>query len=160
MILMKIDGVDGDSDVTGHEKWIQCTELNWSAGRPIPTETGATKNRTGSHVQAKEITIKKKMDSTSSKLFELVCGTKGKKVEIHFLAGSGKQAQSYSEWTLEDALVSNYEIIGGVNAQDEAYEAINLNFVTLEIKSIPRGSDESASGPYPVKLSRATGDIG
>ncbi len=32
--------------------------------------------------------------------------------------------------------------------------------ITIEIKSIPKGPDEAASGPYPVKFSRETGVSG
>lgn len=160
MIAMKIDGVDGNCKVTGHDKWIQCSEFTWGAGRPISTETGKTSDRTGTVVQCKDVTIKKEMDSSSAKLFELVCGTQGKKIEIHFISGSGKEAKTYSEITLENALVKDYSVFGGINGQDNAYEQIILNFVTIEIKSIPRGPDEAGSGPYPVKFSRETGVIG
>jgi type VI protein secretion system component Hcp len=160
MILMKIDGVDGTSKVTGHDKWIQCGELHWEAGRPIATETGKTSDRTGTVMQCQDVTIVKDMDSSSAKLFELACGTAGKKIEIHFVSGAGVDAKSYSEWTLENALVSKYAVSGGVNGQDKAFETLTINFVTIEIKSIPRGPDEAASGPYPVKFSRETGKKG
>lgn len=160
MIAMKIDGVDGNCKVTGHDKWIQCSEFTWGAKRPISTETGKTSDRAGTVVQCEDIVIKKELDSTSAKLFELVCGTQGKKVEIHFISGAGKEAKSYAEITLENALIKEYSVFGGITGDDKTYEKIILNFVTIEIKSIPRGPDEAASGPYPVKFSRETGVIG
>ena len=157
MILMEIDGVEGNCKVADHENWIQCTELHWEVGRPIATKTGSTTDRTGTVVQCKDVILKKDVDSCSAKLFELVCGTEGKTIKIHFVSGAGSDATSYSEWTLENALISNYSVTGDINGQDKPIETIQVNFVTIEIKSIPRGPDEAAAGPYPVKFSRETG---
>ncbi len=158
MFLMKIDGIDGTSKVKGHEKWIQCESLEWGVSRPIATETGKTMDRTGKVVQVQEIIIKKKMDSSSARLFELACGKEGKKVEIHFLSGAGAEAPTYAEWTLENTLISSYSIAG--TGQDEATECLGLNFVTIEVKSIEKGPDDKATSPYPVKFSRETGTLG
>jgi type VI secretion system secreted protein Hcp len=163
MILLKIDGVDGNAKVANHDKWIQCAKLEWDAGRPISKETGKTSDRVGTIMQCNDITIVKDIDSSSAELFELACGGAGKKVEIHFVSGTGDDAKSYSEWMLENALISSYSVTGGVDGgtasgKPDAQEIIKINFVTIEIKSIPRGPD--AAGPYPVKFSRETGKKG
>jgi type VI secretion system secreted protein Hcp len=159
MILMKIDGVDGTSKIKGHDKWIQCESVDWSIGRPMSQETGRTMDRTGTVAQANEIQVTKLMDSSSTKLFELSCGKEGKKVEIHFLSGAGADAPTYSEWTLENTLISQYSI-NSSGQQDRATETIKLNFVTIEIKSIEKGADDKAGSPYPVKFSRESGTLG
>jgi type VI secretion system secreted protein Hcp len=157
MILVKVDGIDGTSKVKDHDKWIECENLTWSVGRNIPTETGKTMDRTRDVVHAKEIVLKKKMDSSSARLFEAAAGTQGKKVDIHFLAGAGKEAPTYAEWTLENALISNYSINADPN---DAMETISLNFTKIEVKSIEKGPDEAVGSPYPVTFNRETGALG
>ncbi|MDQ2695987.1 MAG: type VI secretion system tube protein Hcp [Pseudomonadota bacterium] len=157
MILMKIDGIDGTSDIKGHEKWIQCETLGWSIGRGIPTESGRTRDRTQDVVTASEIVITKRMDSSSSRLFEAAGGTEGKKVEIHFLAGAGKDAPTHAEWTLENTLISSYSVSGDTN---DAMETLALNFVKIEVKSIVKEPGDTAGSPYPVVFDRSTGVLG
>lgn len=154
-ILVKIDGIDGRSEIK--DKWIEVSNLEWEIGRNIPTKTGQVTDRTSDLPHASEIVLRRKMDATAARLFEAACGTKGKKVEIHFLSGAGKEAPSYAEWTLEDTLVSKYEIKA---TSDAAEELIHLNFTKIEVKSIERGKDDAGGSPYPVKFDRAKGVLG
>jgi len=94
------------------------------------------------------------MDSTSSMLFEAAGGTEGKAVEIHFLAGAGKDAPTHSEWVLENTLISNYSISGSTDA---AMETITLNFTKIEVSSIKKDTADSPGSPYKVTFNRETG---
>ena len=154
MILMNIDGVEGTSGIKDHEKWIKLDSLRWDVGRNISCKTGETSDRTGEVVEAGEITATKQMDSTSAKLFETAGGTEGKAVEIHFLAGAGKEAPVYATWTLENALVSHYTVDGSV---EPATETVQLNFTKITVESTPKGPDEALGSPYPVTFNRETG---
>ena len=157
MILLKIDGIDGNANIKDHEKWIKCATVNWNIGRNIPSKSGETMDRTRDVVHAGEVIVTKKMDSSSARLFEAAGGTEGKKVEIHFLSGAGKEATTYAEWTLENTLVSNYDI----QATDEdAVETLSLNFTKIEVKSIEKGPDEKVGSPYPVTFDREKGVLG
>lgn len=135
---MKIDGIPGDSNVSGHENWIQCMELSWEAVRPIPTDTGNIQDRTEVLLQTKEVSIKKHMDTNSAKLFQFSGSNEGKKIEIHFLSETDNEVESYSEWTLENSLISHSSISVGANGQDDAIETLHLNFVSIEIKFLTR----------------------
>ena len=154
MILMKIDGIEGTSNVKDHEGWIQLETLDWSVGRNISMDSGQAKDRTTDLVHAQEIVVTKYMDSTSAKLFEAAGGTEGKAVDIHFLAGAGKEAPTHSEWVLENALISNYAISG---SSDTAMETISLNFTKIELSSIEKDTADSAGSPYKVTFNRETG---
>ena len=157
MILMKIDGIDGMSEIKDHEQWIEISTLSWEIGRDIPTGAGKTADRTRDLVNCSEIVVTKEMDSTSAKLFEAAGGTEGKEVQIHFLAGAGKEAPTHAEWTLENTLVSRFVINGDTN---NATETIYLNFTSIEVKSIDKGADDAAGSPYPVTYDRKTGVLG
>jgi type VI protein secretion system component Hcp len=154
MILMNIDGIEGNSEITEHDKWIIVDSLEWSVGRNILSGTGQTKDRAPDVATAKDIVVKKQMDSAAAKLFETACGTEGKKVEIHFLSGAGKAVNVYSKWTLENALISNYSVDG---TSDTAVETVNLNFTKLTVESTVKGADDALGSPYPVTFNRGTG---
>ncbi len=157
-ILLKIDGIDGTSNVGDHEKWHQCESLEFETFKPISTETGKVQDRASALTQIKDIILTRKTDSSSAQLFKLACGSDAKKVEIHIVSGTGANIQKDIEWMLEDTLFSKYSIKGG--SQNDTVETFQLNFKTVEMKTTVSDSTNKAGSPFPVKFSRETGKTG
>jgi type VI protein secretion system component Hcp len=87
------------------------------------------------------------MDSTSSKLFQLMGTNEGKKIEIHLLLESGLELISFSEWTLDNTFITGYSISASSEGSKDAIETLRLNFMAIEIKSFSYGDDGRLSSP-------------
>lgn len=152
-IYMKIEGIDGDATHLGHEKWIVVESFGWGMGRGISTPSGSTKNREASEPSISEITITKSMDSASSKIFtEAATGTKGKKVEFHFVS-TGSPGATYIEYELTDALISGYSLASG---GDRPPESMSINFTKIQYKFIPLKENNEAGTPVTVSYDLST----
>lgn len=136
-IYLKYEGIDGDATHEQHKKWIQCTSLQWGAGRSVTTPTGRGADRESSEVSVSEVTFTKDFDTASVKLFqEILTSGKGKKCEIHYVT-TGDPGDIYTTYELTDTLVSSYSHSTG---GDRPTELISLNFVKMEYKFISRNS--------------------
>ena len=96
------------------------------------------------------------MDSTSSRLFQLIGENEGKKIEIHFLLESGLGFISFSEWVLDNTFITGYSISASSEGIKDAIETLRFNFMAIEIKSFSYGDDSRFSSPFPVKFNRET----
>jgi type VI secretion system secreted protein Hcp len=134
MILLKFDvPIDGDSTVTGHDKWITIDSMQFGVGRAITT-SGVGKDRDTSNPSFSEVTMTKSMDVASTDLFmQAVCGKSLTKATIHFIQTGGADAkgQVYLEYLLHDPIVSSYSVSSG---GDRPSESISLNFNQIQTK--------------------------
>jgi type VI secretion system secreted protein Hcp len=156
-VYLKFEGIDGEVTQSQHEKWIEIHSFQFGVGRGIGTPTGSSKNRESSSASVSEIVVTKTMDSSSPKLFtESATGTKGKKVEIHFIS-TGDPGLTYAQYTLEDTLISGYSLSSG---GDRPSESISLNFTKVEFKMTPYDDKNAAGTPITVSYDLATAKSG
>lgn len=152
-IYLKVDGINGDATHENHKQWIDVTSLNWNANRGVNTVTGSAVNREASEPSISDVTITKTMDTSSAHLFELAStGNKGKKVEIH-LVTTGSPGDTYMEYTLENALVSNYSVS---TTGDRPIETVSFNFTKMQMRYTPYDENHSAGSPITAGYDLAT----
>lgn len=132
-VYLKIEGIKGNVTEKGHSDWIECHSLQWGVGRAITSTVGAGKNRESSMPSISEITITKNMDDASPKLFEEACVGDGKKYIIH-LTKTGEGAEVYTEFELEDCMISGYSQSSG---GDRPVESVSLSFSKITMKYTP-----------------------
>lgn len=132
MILLKFDKtLDGDSVISGHEKWITIDSFQWGVGRAI-TQSGGGQDRRTSNPSFSEVTLAKSMDVASTELWrQAVCGESMGIATIHFVetSGSDSKVQKYYEVKLHDAIVSSFSSSSG---GDRPHESISINFTKVE----------------------------
>ena len=130
--FLKIDGVAGESGDSKHKGEIEIQSFSWGE-----TQTGTAGHGGGGgagKVVAQDLTISKKMDKSSPVLF-ISCAT-----GAHFKdavltarkAGAGAQ-QEYLKITMEEVLISNYQVSGADGADNIPNETVSLNFAKLEV---------------------------
>ncbi len=156
-IYLKYEGIDGDATHENHKKWIDVSSLQFGLGRGISTPAGSTANREATEPSVSEITITKQMDGASSKLFvESATGNVGKKVQIH-LVTTGSPGNTYTEYTLTNALISGYSVSTG---GDRPTESVSINFTKIEFKFLPYDDKNKAGTPVTVSYDLATAKSG
>jgi len=154
-IYMEIDGIKGGVTAEGHPDWIEIDSLQWGVGRGIGMGVGASGKREASNPTVSEVSVTKRMDKTSSLLFQEACIGKGKKVTLHLVKTGADKLQTYMEYILEDCMISGYSVSSG---GDRPSESISLSFDKMTMSYTPY--DNTGTAQTPVKagydLAKAT----
>lgn len=165
-IYMKVSGIDGDVSAKGHEQWIQCESFHVNARRKLNTQPGRTVDKEGSRPTISEVTVTKRMDQASPKLFqESVVGAAHPTVQIDMTTASDSTA-SFMQYTLSNAIVSSYQVQDSTVDGDQfkrhkraPVETLTLNFDKIEMRYVPRDANNKPASPmtaaYDLKQASA-----
>ncbi len=156
-VFLNYEGIKGESSDQGHKDWIDVTSWQWGVERNITSSTSTQGDRESSNAVITDLKINKKMDSSSNRLFiESCCGT-GKTVKLHLTkTGTGSGADVYMEYTLKNALISNYKVGGISGDTDRPTEVITISFIEMEAKYISYDEDGNATSPDAVGFDTAS----
>lgn len=137
-IFVKFDGIDGDATEEGHKGWISVDSFQFGVGRGMSTPVGDAARRETSAPSVSEVTLSKRMDKASLKLWESsLVGNAGKKVTVDFTSTGDKgKLTVLAQYELTNCLVSGYSVSSG---GDSPSESVSLNFTKVMFKY--NGSD-------------------
>jgi len=156
-IFMNYEGIKGESSDQGHKDWIDIDSWGWDVEREITSNSSTRGDRESSNAVLSSLRITKKMDSATNKLFLESCCGKGKKAILHLTkTGSGSGADVYMEYTLENAIVSGYEVDGDVDDTERPTETILISFTAIESRYTPYNDDGTPASPDAVGFDTAT----
>ncbi len=129
----------------------------WGVGRQITSSTSTQGDRESSNAVVSDLQITRFMDSSTPKLFiESCCGT-GKSVKIHLTkTGTGSGTDVYMEYTLKNALLSNYTVNANAQGTDRPTETLTISFVDVEVKYTPYDEDGNAEAAIAVGFDTAS----
>ena len=141
-ILVKYDGITGESKVAGFEDHFEVNSFHLGVGRGISSARG-TSTREGTVVSISEIVVTKATDGTSIDLLTQACeGKLDKKVEINFVRTGAGQAEMYLKFELEGCGISGFSMSSG---GDRPSESVSLNFDKITMTYSPVGDDLTGS---------------
>jgi len=156
-IYMQYTGIDGDVTTKGFEKWLNIQSCQLACHRNIKPVHGKGESREEGHVQVTEIPVHIEFGPHSQKLWrEALTGT-GKPVKLVYLQSKegvgGATLQPYLELTLENTMISNYNMgcAGGEHGGGKPSEGLSLNFTKITYRQIEFGADnkqKSGAGTY------------
>lgn len=156
-IFMNYEGIKGESSDKNHKDWMDIENIRWGVHRRITSSTSTQNDRESANAEITDLTVTRRMDSATPSLFiESCCGT-GKTVVIRLSkTGTGSGADVYMEYTLKNALISDYSV--AANGQDEQrpLETLTISFVDLEVKYTPYDEDGAAMAAIAVGFDTAT----
>jgi type VI secretion system secreted protein Hcp len=115
MILLKLDGVDGDSKIEKYDKWIACTSVSWNIERTFSESAKAgTQDVNLGVADIPPISINKTFDAASVYLMQnAISGAAlGKEAKIHFLTTGGDKTNLYLEFKLFNPIIASWSISG------------------------------------------------
>jgi type VI secretion system secreted protein Hcp len=106
-IILKIQGIDGESKITGHLKEIDVQSVSWGLHNTASTHTGGGGG--SGKVQFQDIHFSKHFDAASHSI-QMRCadGKHIPKAEI-FFRKQGEGQKEYLTITLTDLLISSYQ---------------------------------------------------
>jgi type VI secretion system secreted protein Hcp len=122
--------IKGNVTAAGYENWIDITHFNFDIKRAISMETGNASNREGTRPKIDAIKLTKNLDCASGGLFkDSLVGVEGVKVIIDVVKTGASAVEKYSRITLEDCLVSSYNLQASGGAAPT--EALELSFTKI-----------------------------
>lgn len=143
-IYMKYPDIKGSSTVDAYKDLILLDSFSFGVQRDLDGAHRTDKNREASEPTIGEISVTKKMDVASAKLFiESVASDLKNDVEITFTTTTAKKTAEYLSYKLANVGVSLYSVSAG--ADGIPVELVVLNFTKLEMKFTAHGPDISGS---------------
>jgi type VI secretion system secreted protein Hcp len=138
--LLKIKGVDGESQIKGHEKEIDV--LAWSWGM---TQTGTMHTGGGGgagKVDVQDLSVTKYVDKATPTLMQVCCSGKHIKEALLIARKAGENPLDYLKIKMSDVLVSSINT-GGSGGDDRLTENVTFNFAKYEMGYTPQKPDGS-----------------
>ena len=137
-ILLKIDGVEGESVIQNHEGEIDI--LSWSWGM---SQSGTMHNGGGGgagRVNIQDISFTKTVDKTSPNLIRACCNGEHFPEAVLLIRKAGKDPLDYFKVTMSPVLVTSVST-GGSGGDDQLTENVSLNFAKMQIGYTPQKED-------------------
>ena len=137
-ILLKIDGVDGESVIADHEGEIDI--LSWSWGM---SQSGTMHNGGGGgsgKVIIQDVSFTKTVDKTSPNLIRACCNGEHFAEAVLLVRKAGKDPLDYFKVTMSPVLVTSVST-GGSGGDDRLTENVSINFAKMQIGYTPQKED-------------------
>lgn len=151
--FLKIDGVDAESTDDKHKGEIELESFSW--GQSNAGTAGHGGGAGAGKVVAQDFHFVKRLDKASPVLM-IGCST-GQHFKTAILttrkAGGGQQ--DYFKVTMEDVLVTSYQIGGSAAGDVVPTEQVSMNFAKLEMSYKEQKADGSLGGEVKQKYDYA-----
>jgi type VI protein secretion system component Hcp len=156
-VFLYIEGVPGEVSDANFTGWLDTRGWSWGTKRNITSNTSTQGDRESANAIITDLTIRRRMDKATPKLFiEACCGT-GKKIKlVQTKTGTGNGADVFIEYTFHNALISNYQIEANTKSPTRPYEEITISFIELDVKYTQYDEDGNPEAPVAVGFNTAT----
>ena len=146
-ILLKIDGVEGDSKIDGHEGEIDVLSASFGATNPSSRAYGGGAGT--AKVNVHDLVITKRADKSSPNLFLKTCdGTHYDSATLVFRKAGGDAPVDYLTYEMSHVFVSSWQQSGG--GDQFAMENIALSFEKIKVTF--KGQDDTGAETEPVEV--------
>ncbi len=116
-VFAKYDGVDGESQDSNHDKWIDVLSIDWGMHKPGGGMTGQSRRRGAAVVE--DVTLTLEYEKASPKLMEkCLKGEIIPKLEVEQTATYGGARATYLKYELKNVMVTSCQV--NASGNDEA----------------------------------------
>lgn len=152
-----IDGITGEVSDASYKGFLDIILWNMGVSRAITSNTSTQGDRESSNAEIKDLQIIRSMDKATPYLFMEACCGRGKDMKIvQTKTGVGNGSSPFVEYTLKNAIVSDYKVEAIADAIARPRERLTISFVDLEVKYTPYDEDGNAEAPIAVGFNTAT----
>jgi type VI secretion system secreted protein Hcp len=147
-ILLKIDGVEGESMISGHEGEIDVLSWNWGMSQAGTMHSGGGAG--AGKVNIQDISFTKHIDKSSPNLMRACCnGEHFPEAEL-LVRKAGKEPLDYYKVTMSPVLVTAVTT-GGDGGDGRPEESVSLNFAKMTVGYTPQKEDGSGDAQIELK---------
>ena len=152
-----IEGVTGEVSDPNYKGWLDITRWKCDISRNITSSTSTQGDRESANATIGDLFITRYMDKATAKLFiEAACG-RGKQIKLaQTKTGTGSGTDTFIEYTLDNAIISDYMVEAVNISGTRPREDIKISFVNIEVKYTPYDEDGHAQAPIAVGFDTAT----
>lgn len=147
-ILLKIDGVDGESMISGHEGEIDLESWSWGMSQSGSMHSGGGAG--AGKVNIQDISFTKYVDKSSPNLMRACCNGEHFAEAILLVRKAGKEPLDYLKVTMSPVLVTSVST-GGSGGEDRLTENVSLNFAKMSVGYTPQKEDGSGDAEIELK---------
>lgn len=140
-ITLKIDDVDGESKIQGHEGEIDVLAWSWGMSQSGSMHVGGG-GGTGK-VSIQDVSITKYIDKASTNLMRKCCNGSHLKDAVLTVRKAGKNPIDCVAITMSPVIVTSVST-GGSGGEDRLTENVTLNFSKVKFSYTPQEDDGSA----------------
>lgn len=146
---LKIDGVEAESADEKHKGEIDIESFSW--GEVQSGSSGRGGGAGAGKVQPQDFSFVKKLDKASPVLL-IGCATgQHYKTAVLTARKAGGGQQDYMKITMEDVLISSYQVGGSAHGDVVPMDQVTLNFAKLEMSYKEQKADGSLAGEVKQK---------
>lgn len=149
--FLKLDGIEGESKRKGYERQIEVEVFEW--GEINPGSVGGGGGGAGK-VEMEDFQVVMHSSKASTELFVACASGKHIKSAVLTVVRAGKSSAIAMRWTLEDVVVSSYQIGGAAVEEALPQEHIGLSFAKIQVEYFPQKADGSAGTPIKAGWDR------
>lgn len=152
-----VDGVTGTVSDANHKGRLAIISYGWGVSRKLTSNTSTQGDRESANAVITDLEIVRTMDKATPKLFiEACCGTGKDMKVVQTKTGTGNGADTFIEYTLKNAIISDYQVEAINDDVARPREKLTVSFVDLEVKYTPYDEDGNAQAPIAVGFNTAT----
>lgn len=145
-IFAKYDGIDGESNDSNHQDWINVLAIDWGMHRPEGKAKGQSRRRGNAVVEDLVLTLD--YEKASPKLQEkCLKGKVIRKLEIEHTATYGGARATYLKYELKNVMITSIEV--NASGNDEAgppTTVISNNFEEIKVTYTELGDNGGVMG--------------
>jgi type VI secretion system secreted protein Hcp len=145
--LLKIDGVDGESQISDHEKEIDVLDWSWGMSQSGTMHMGGGGG--AGKVNVQDIALTKYIDKSTPNLMKMCCNGKHIKEALLVTRKAGEKSLDYLKIKMSDCLVTSVNT-GGSGGEDRLKETVTLNFAKVEVGYTPQKPDGSGDAEITI----------
>lgn len=156
--------LEGNSNATGQEKKIEVISWNHGFSQPTTSATKSSDQQATSRANHMDFSFTKFFDNASDDITKACwTGAQMQQVVVSCFRASGATdvgggATDYLTITMEDVIISNYNISGG--GDELPIENITLNYSKIKYSYTPVTlADGKAGGPVHIEHNLATNEV-
>lgn len=147
-MLLKIEGVDGESKVKDHEDEIDVLSWSWGMSQSGTMHIGGGGG--AGRVNVQDISLTKYVDKSSAALMRGCCNGKHFGEAILVVRKAGEAALDYVTIKMIPVMVTSVST-GGSGGEDRLTENVTLNFGKYELAYTPQKEDGSGDAAVELK---------
>ena len=137
-ILIKIEGVDGESVIQDHEDEIDVLAWSWGMSQSGSMHVGGGGG--SGKVNIQDVSLTKYVDKASPSLMRACCNGEHLTEATLTIRKAGKDALDYLKIKMSPVLVTSLDT-GGSGGEDRLTENVTLNFAKVEVGYTPQKPD-------------------
>jgi len=146
-IFLRLDGIDGESQKTGHENEIEIFSFSNGASNPssvaFGTGSGAGK------VDLSSISLQKQLDIASPKLFTNCCNGSHIATGKMTCREAGGTPLEYFTYEMEEIFVDSISW-GGAAGGGKPSESVSISYKKITVTYVPQNADGSGGTKLPA----------